>query len=211
MRFDPTPGSPHPDEYRVGFVKEATLLLTEMFSLHDDYLVNPPEQTPVAEPVFNLLVQVHNTQSNQRFWRKQSYQLWRYQEKTKPRGKRTGQIMDEQDARQVLLKLDPSFSAITKALYPSASAGGATLGDIVQHGRWRFKNAQELADWLDGKWLEHYVLKLIADNRSLYQVGDFGRNINPYPQRAAAGRPPDNFEGDVAALMWLRCGVVNCI
>jgi hypothetical protein len=205
MHIDPTPNFPGGCEFNVGLVDEVRLGLVELFKLHEEFLVNDPVQVAKAEPVFNnLLARVHSKFQGQDAWRKNCNALLRDP-------KKPSEFKKDPDLRSVMLKLDPQFGNIADTLSPFDSAGTTTLGDIVDSKRWGFTTAKELAEWLDGKWLEHYVLQKIKDRAQEYRVNDFGRNINPsLPRKQTNSIKRDRFEADVAAIRGYQLHLISC-
>jgi hypothetical protein len=96
--------------------------------------------------------------------------------------------------------LDRQFSQIADQLIPNGSMGLMSLGDVRKECG--FKDATEVAGWLDGQWLEHYVMQFIEDPKADYGLQDFTRGLEP--------RSPFRFEVDVAAMRGYQLHVISC-
>lgn len=167
-----------------------------------------PTKKSKAEPVFKLLAKLYADLYKPKAWRAFCEKNLRYPrgKPTKALGKRPGDILADADARQVQLNVEKQFADIADALTPEGSLKIKQLGEIADNNQWDFKTAEEIAEWLDGKWLEHYVLKQIADRQSEYRVNDFGRNI----ETRLKGSHRDKFEADVAAMRGYQFHFISC-
>jgi hypothetical protein len=205
MRFDTR------QEFAVGLVENCSLSLVELFKLHEEYLVGTPTKKVRAEPVLDLMVGLHLDHQQRQKWRNLCEDHLRYEwvrPTNRPRKKR-GDILNEADAADVPLNFAGQFSRITDALSPTGSSGSLTLGDLAQNNSHGFKTAEEIAEWLDGKWLEHYVLKFLNERQAQYRLHDFGRNIDANLERKESTRR-DKFEADVAAMRGYQLHLISC-
>ncbi len=200
MRFDDN------QEFPVGLAGDAKLDLQQLFKLHDDFALAPPAKKTTAIPVAELLIKANSDFNNHKAWRSFCERNLKYPP-GRPTGrmeKRPGNIKVDVDARPVALNLSGGLSPVADAL---TSGGGNTLGDVVDGRRWGFKDAEDLAGWLDGGWIEHFVVKLLADHKAAYKIDDYGRNITGRLKRFPA---INKFEIDVAAMRGYQLHVFSC-
>lgn len=207
------------DAFPVGLADEAKLDLVNLFVLHDEYeLLTKPSQKADAFPAAEQLIKAHVTLAGQRTWRTFCERELKY-----PRGRPTGRlgknggdIKADADARRVTLAPGASLSAVAEALISGGGAATKTLDDVMKNGGWDFKDAEELAKWLDGGWLEHYVLQQVADRKTTYKLNDYGRNfvvgLARFDKISRKGRLLEkyNFEIDVMALRGYQLHVISC-
>lgn len=200
MRFDGN------QEFPVGLADDAKLSLQELFRLHDDFALATPAKKTNAIPVAELLIKANSDLNDHRAWRSFCERNLKYPpgRPTGRMGKRPGDIKTDADARPAAFNLSGGLAPVADAL---TSGGGNTLGDVVDGRRWGFKDAEDLAGWLDGGWMEHYVVKIITDHQARYNVDDYGRNIIGKLKRFPA---INRFEIDVAAMRGYQLHVFSC-
>jgi len=203
MRFDDD------REFLVGLADETKLNLQDLFKLHDEFALAPPAKKTNALPVAALLLEANAELNGYSNWKSFCWNNLKYRNRRDADhvGKRVDDIKSDVDARRVVLALSGRLSQIAERLIPGGSDGRKTLGEIVDRGQWGFKDAEALAAWLDGGWLEHQTAQLIADNQSSYKVDDFGRNITTRLKRFPA---INKFEIDVAAMRGYQLHVFSC-
>jgi hypothetical protein len=94
---------------------------------------------------------------------------------------------------EVKLPNDPCLAVIS-----SARLGCNTLGELSE--KWNMYIV-ELAEWLDGKWLEHYTLWSIRENASSCDISDVGLGIEPNEKI---------FEFDIIAMRGYQLFAISC-
>lgn len=199
MRFDKhIQHCPTGAEYNVGLVDDVSLSFKELLDLHDDFLLDVLKKEPLAEPVCKLLVEAHSSVRGQRAWRDGYSQFRRSYDKSK----------SVEELRQDFSLLPPDFVRIIDELIPGESRGTETLWEAVQSNKWGFESAGELLSWLDGQWLEHYVLQHLKGRPSEYRLGEYGRNLRT--QRINAAIDLTEVEIDVAAMRGYQLHLLSC-
>lgn len=73
---------------------------------------------------------------------------------------------------------------------------------ITEKVIWPFKKAGQLIHWIEGPWVESYVVSLLQKNKESIYVNDFGWGIE------TKGRL--RFEGDVIAIRGYQCHFISC-
>ena len=71
-----------------------------------------------------------------------------------------------------------------------------------------FEKAKHLCQWLDGTWLEHFVLSKLLDiqeNEPFCRIDDCGMSIKPRPEK-----DPPQFEVDLAAMQGYQLLAISC-
>jgi hypothetical protein len=124
-----------------------------------------------------------------------------------------GDIKTDGDLRPIKLKLDPQFKQIATALISHGSDGNTTLAEMADIKQWGFTSAREIAEWLEGKWLEHYVLQQFVERHEEYCVHDFGRNIEPVLIRTSSDSralEKTEFEADIGAMRGYQLHLISC-
>jgi hypothetical protein len=91
---------------------------------------------------------------------------------------------------EVKLPNDPCLAGIR--------LGCNTLGELSE--KWKM-DIVELAEWLDGKWLEHYTLWAIREEASSCNINDVCLEIKPNEKK---------FEFDVAAMRGYQLFAISC-
>lgn len=94
---------------------------------------------------------------------------------------------------EVKLPIDPCLAVLS-----SFRHGCSTLGELSE--KWKM-DVVELAEWLDGKWLEHYTLWSIKKVASSNNITDVGLGIKPNEKV---------FEFDVAAMRGYQLFAISC-
>lgn len=195
MHFEPVhPDYPRGWEVAVGMAVDVPL--KELFELHENFSVKEPEIVVKAKSVADMLRVVHQTYRGQSTWRKECNAFLKRKDnpqRFKP--------LEELKAQPI--PCAKAYTHIADALIPGGSSGTKTLSDVVNQPDRAIGNVQELAEWLDGKWLEHVVLDHLLTRQSDYRIHSFGRNINPFLGRI-------DFEIDVAAMRGYQLYALSC-
>jgi hypothetical protein len=211
MRFDASHDYPNEREDKVGLVENVAIPLEELFRLHEEFSLSGPERQVKARSIFEMLVDIHASWQGQRAWRTKCDRFLRY-ERNRPTGvpkKSPGDIKTDQELRPLKLSaFSPDFTSVMDALAKGDSSSGITLGEVVDRQYWEFMTAEEVAKWLDGEWLEHYVLQQIIDRNYEYRISDYGRDI----RTRLSGMPLDEeyFQADVATMRFYQLHLLSC-
>ncbi|MGA2263305.1 MAG: hypothetical protein ABSH28_17960, partial [Acidobacteriota bacterium] len=106
MQFEGDPRYPDGRDFRIGMVDELRISLTDLFRLHENFLVEVADKTVNAEPIAVLLAEVHSKKTGQEAWRSCVYKLpIKYPPSTGDPKKRVNQIISEEELRSVRLTL----------------------------------------------------------------------------------------------------------
>lgn len=197
MHFEPVePHYPRGWEILVGMAEWVKLSLKELFVLHEEFRLANPENVVKAEPVAEMLLDVYQTYDGQSAWRKDCNTFLK--RKDNPQKFKSATELKTQPISCARL-----YPHISEALIPGGSTGTKNLGAVVSQPDRSFTDVEELAEWLDGKWLEHIVLDHLKMRQADYQIHSFGRNINPFLGRI-------DFEIDVAAMRGYQLHAISC-
>lgn len=162
MRFDfghpPIDLGRHPERY-----PDIQLNLDVLLWLHD--LLKPGEsvevnRVPVASDLVTSLVEVHND--------KQSYAIWREYLRKNLKVNQRDPMKD--------LEWPSAIRRLAEVLAQGRELT-TTLQSLCEEGVWPFRNSSQLISWLDGPWLESYVLHTIKENLIRYHLCDYGHDI----------------------------------
>ena len=192
LHFDPHPiYCPAGDQHHICLQeRQVELSIAEVLKLHGDFSGHQPNRSVKAAPVLPLLLDLHLDGELGSSWRECCEGLLRVRRSNKFKS----------DLDRTPLILDRRFSHIADALIPNGSAGMNSLDDVRRN--WKFASARDVAEWLSGQWLEHYVLQLLNDHKTDYALQDFTRNLEP--------RTPLQFEVDVAVMRGYQLHVISC-
>lgn len=109
------------------------------------------------------------------------------------KGNRKRVEQERKELMEVRLPDDPGLAVLS-----SSRHGCNTLGELSE--KWKL-DIVELAEWLDGKWLEHYTLWAIKEKVSSNNISDVGLGIEPKEKK---------FEFDVAAMRGYQLFAISC-
>lgn len=170
------------------------LNLKELLALHDDYNSPSPNQEPILLPVVLELEKLHRTEAAYKAWRKWTTEL---QNPKKPGAKKA-----EDSTLEDLHKTFPEVAVklLKEAELAHNEPSTITWKELVRQNN-RFSNASDLINWLEGRWLESYVLNLLRNP-------DF--KLNDYGQGFAVNTKRLRFEADVAAIRGYQLHFISC-
>jgi hypothetical protein len=159
--------------------------LVELAELHGRPL-KPYETEAVLEHTYSALVSLHST--NLKDWREWCTDNLR-------RDRRPDKFKNITDLKTVDLPNGQSVLAPVTASLGSVQK----LGDAPLPQRWK---VDKLAEFLDGKWLEHYVLSNVKKAIIACRIHDYAMSVKP-----ASGK---DFEFDVAAMCGYQLFALSC-
>jgi Card1-like, endonuclease domain len=163
--------------------QDCQLKLDELMALHGRVLKSCEKEARLQE-VWPLLVELHT----------KSPDVWRRWCQDNLRRSDNGNIKSKTDLRNVQLPVDDLV--LTQIFKRFGNFG--TLEQIPFPDGWKI---DDLAKWLDGKWLEHYVLQVVKQIADNCHVHDYGLNLT------TEGK---NFEFDVAAMRGYQLFAISC-
>lgn len=176
----------------VGLAPRASLKLKDMLAFHDVIGMQEPKQAPIAESVAKALKELHGNDDHYSKWRK-----W------------ITKLQQDSDARNKNLKWPDEFLPVARALAQERPLATTTCEMLCKEKIWPFKRPMELINWLEGKWLESYVLELLKN------IGErFPRLLNDYgldftiSLRSTTGKL--DFQVDTAAMRGYQLHFVSC-
>ena len=157
------------------------LSFPHLLLMHGYTLKNEPKKSPIHPEVARDLAEVPI--ENLRCW-------CNYNLRSGPGTPIKKKKSQRKELLEVKLPNDPCLAGIR--------LGCNTLGELSQ--KWEM-DIVELAEWLDGKWLEHYTLWAINENVSSCDINDVGLGIEPKEKK---------FEFDVAAMRGYQLFAISC-
>jgi len=197
MHFEPFPPQfPTGNEFPIGLSEDVLFPLDRLLKLHEEFRLATPTKKVKVQPIAEMLVNIHSLPSGQSAWRTECIKLLKTPNNPE-------KFKSETDLKAQKLRLSSQFAHIADALIPGGSTGSKSLDDIASEPHWSFHGAMEVAQWLDGGWLEHYVLACVAERKKDYRVHSFGRNLNPRIGRI-------DFEVDIAAMRGYQLHLISC-
>lgn len=190
MRFDRTPELPEGHSpVSVGLAPETALTIQELFAFHSEHArLTGAKQQPPALPVAEAIARLHFRADGFEKWRPHSMKL------TALGGKVGGQTLEE---------WPPELAPVRQALFAPAPTA-RTLDDLHRTRAWPFQSPQHLAAWLDGLWLESYVVdrvSRVAANHAL---------VNDYLLNLKCDFGGWDIQADVAAMRGYQLHFISC-
>lgn len=188
MRFDTG------QKFFAGLHPEASLKLNDLMNMHGADQPNIHKE-PIALQVAEALVKLHKTEALCKKWREWIKKL---QKCTQPITQ--------------TLEWENDFKEVADALADGRPLT-ISLQELWQENRrlWPFKSAKDMINWLEGKWLESYVVSLIQKNAAQYHVNDYGRSFKA-KIRTESDKGVRNFkiEADVAGIRGYQIRFISC-
>ena len=218
MRFESTSAYPKGHQQTVGLA--VPLTLEEILSLHENLNYKEKiKRDTRGSAISPLLVQLYRDRDGQgqKAWRGYCENVLKYKRMPPPpRGKRAGEMRTESELALEKLKLIPSeraiaapLNAVAEALIPGGSGGEKTLQEVRNHHATEFASVTELAEWMDGHWLEEYALDQILSLQRDYQAADESAKLHDCGRNLRINRPM-NFEADVAVMRGYQLHLISC-
>ncbi|WP_204101929.1 MULTISPECIES: DUF1887 family CARF protein [Spirulina sp. CCY15215] len=183
--------------------KTLSVDLKIVFELHAWSLVSKPSETPIHPSAAEKFAKFHAREDYGKHWRKWCDNTLRDLTKSK----KGGWPASEQELKQVEpLELDSleSYSDIKSAL-SCLGVTENTLSIQSLNGQ-EFKKLKHICKWLDGEWLEHYVLHKIKEISNEKEIHDSAVSFN----MAVAGSKENKFEFDVAFMRGYQLFAISC-
>jgi len=205
MHFEPVePNYPRGYEISVGMAEDVKFEFKKLALLHEDFQRIHPKDKVKARLIAEMLRDVHQTFNGQSAWRKDCDAfLKRKENKTK--------FKSPSELKAQPIPCARLFPHIADALIPGDSTEEKTLLKIVDHPGSEFINVTELAEWLDGKWVEHLVLGLLLERQKIYGIHSIGSNAEPVLESEEnAKKYKIQFEIDVAAMRGYQLHAISC-
>ncbi len=181
------------------------LSLAQILQLHG--LTWRTEQPPIATPTLpkaaTALAKLYGNIQLAKAWRN-----WCHQE-LRSKARKGEYWREEAELTQLApLNLQDLPEAFQQVLYQHLSASQTSLSlSIACQGR--FKQLRQVCEWLDGTWLEHYVLQQIQSVAPLHGIHESKMSLHikdparPYSQW-------DKFEFDVAFMRDYQLFALSC-
>ncbi len=179
---------------------DCRISLGELMQLHGRRMKAPPMTKSWFPEVANTLAKLHQDKEFRNEWRQWCNQNLR-------RDNRPDKFKSKQALRKVQIPQDEPLKQVFQAFETESYT---TLGDLelLLQGRvpaqdtkkWNIKH---LIEWLDGKWLEHYVLDAFQKIAAEVGLHEVVMNIE-----APVGQT--KFEFDVAAIRGYQLFAVSC-
>jgi hypothetical protein len=223
MVFDPSPLSNQKEKYDVSLDPACKMDLVQLFHLHGETLEKDKagiECKPVgpevkARPVVDALVELHRSFrgfSEWRNYRAQNFKCFhdqRYSKQNLP-----AYIIKEQEEKlkDIGLVASGELLKVTQVLMGKSELP-VKIGDVFQE--WGFSSAKELVHFLDGLWLENYVMDCLQKIQTRVQLHECNMNIKtqtqtPFIMPNGMKSIFRGYEVDVVALRGYQLFYVSC-
>ncbi|RIK82031.1 hypothetical protein DCC62_00930 [candidate division KSB1 bacterium] len=187
----------------VGLAPRASLTLKELLSFHEVVGMQNPKREPVAPSVVEALKELHGNEDRYLKWRKWIMELQNPSKKDleKPKPKAEDRTLED---------LEKEFPTIANALLQNGPAE-ITWKQLCQQRRdvWPFKSAGELINWLEGEWMESYVLAMLQKIATRYPrlLNNSGMDFK-IELKSSKGK--FDFQVDVAAMRGYQLHFISC-
>lgn len=182
--------------------KSLQVKLETIFKLHDWEWVSEPTYDPKLTKAAQAFAEFHQQSEDAALmWRKWCDEVLRLDTKDGNNWK------SEKELKKVLaLNLESlqSYSQIKNALEPLGITGKELcLQTVKEQG---LKKLKHVCEWLDGEWLEHYVLQQVKEISKDYSIHDSATSFHMAP----SGVSRDKFEFDVAFVRGYQLFAISC-
>lgn len=196
MIFEESAAYPDGAAFKIGFAEQVRLSLEELCELHDDFSMQKPEKTVSGKAYFDFLLRYHLDKSLQQSWQRAWSRLIR-------RADRPDKLKSKTELGVTSLELPAEFQDFQNALSPTTTSGSITLGEVASSLHTEFSSLSDLLKWLQGRWLEHYVLQQLLERQDECRIHDCGRNISPEHEQY-------KFEADIGAMRGYQLHLISC-
>lgn len=193
MVFDPDDANPRSRFYAVGLADEACIDLESLYRLHGEAPIQQMDDKVRAEPAITALVEINQ--------RSRGLREWRGWCQTNLKDSKTNEFLPEVELLSVPLPSEAPLNRVSLALKSGQFQQGDTLGNV--YPIWGFPNVSELAKWLDGGWLEDYVLDCVQRGASDAQLNQYARNV-------IIQRNNRTFEIDILVVRGYQLFLISC-
>jgi len=183
--------------------------ISEIVKLHAFELKSPIATKPMLPELAEVLVEVHQNPTASAAWRTWCDEALRKNTRTK----KADEWDKENLLRQVQLSMpvDPSLHAVADKMANmfGASDGMLLLSEAAQ--RSGFEKVKHLCEWLDGKWLEHHVYRIIdeiktdEEKKERTRLHDIGMGVHPQINEEGS-----EFDVDIAVMQGYRLYAISC-
>lgn len=233
MCFDPLPGQPavgfklgdpqDPDHRE--YFQTTSILLTDLLALHglkkreprpceESYFQNPPRSQAWMYDLAKCLLDISLNDTDCKIWRNwckkfgnKLTERCREQARTDPNNRRS---VDPGKYRQCLSAATLPLPALP-ALREELKKLNLVNGDKLVLGNYRPPPSEppidHFCEWLNGKWLEDYVLQKVLDVKDRCFLHDCGSGLEP--AKPNASQEP-YFEIDVVAIRGYQLFAISC-
>ena len=162
--------------------------LKELLGLHGKSLAPPITETALSQ-VSEKLAQLHSEQPD--IWRK-------WCEENLRRSDNCEKFKSKTQLMSVRLPEEAPLSLIFQAMKPESD-----VYDLGNMSLWLGWKIDKMAEWLDGIWLECYVLDAVKKVAPVCRLNDYGMTLRPTSNEF-------NFEFDVAAMLGYQLFALSC-
>lgn len=177
MRFDNGSG------YSIGLNPKIRLKISELMALHLPGKKAKISTKPVAISVAESIINLHTT----------SYEKW------KEWKRRLRNIKPETDTFEWKEPLNCVAKTIIQDVSPTI-----TISDFFNKNKIPFDSWGKLKHFMEGQWLESYIVDIIKRNQDFIDIYDHGWNIENKEKKEI------RFEGDVIAIRGYQCHFISC-
>jgi hypothetical protein len=179
-------------EYEVRLVQDCALDIGTLYSLHEQYRTNKRRNTPHAAECTPLMLEVYLHPAGFGIWKQ-----W-VQDKLRLNWK---EFKSNSELNSVTLPADPSIRPLADRLAARSGGLAPTLGNLYKP--WGFATLKDFAKWLDGEWLEDYVLERLIALESACDLNDYAAGLKV----TVRGR---TFEIDALAVRGFQLFYLSC-
>ena len=165
------------------------LKLQEMIALHNINLASQPKRQPILTDVAHLIKQIMET--------KDGYEAWRNWTKNLRSPNNLKKFKNKTELKKTPA---PPCPEVRKA-FGKLGANGETLEAWLQASKSFEDDIEKFARWLDGEWLESYVLNCLIQNADVCKLNDWGMDLKSRESK---------FQFDVAAIRGYQLFAISC-
>jgi hypothetical protein len=184
------------------------MTLKDLLAFHDVIGMQEPKQEPIAWSVVEALKELHDSDDSYSKWRKWITKLQNPPRKESETPPRKAEDLTLED-------LHKSFPTVAKALLQTEAPTitWKQLCKICKKRSWPFKKTGELINWLEGQWLESYVLALLERIAQRYPrlLNDYGMDFRiDLNFKMGKEKLRFDFQVDAAAMRGYQLHFISC-
>lgn len=189
--------------------------LRDLMALHDEELLHPPQAQPVlAEWAAKLVEKCAATKEQAKQWRQWCTEVMQPLGASFAIGNEGWRREEELSQAKLAWPSDDDYPALGWVRYLLSGAfnlpqSARYLEIAAAKNGAEFDYHRQVCQWLNGMWLENYVLDSVRRVAEVAQLHDYGNGIIP---RRSESKPPYDrkFEMDIAAMRSYRLYCISC-
>lgn len=180
--------------------------LLTLFTLHGLKMMQPPIREPQLTQAATKLAEVCSVRGASKAWYDWFYNKYCAQSKLPSQGNKKGNWKPEEILINLAVPTEGLPTNIIKAFEDEKlldAHRNFSFKEVKESGK--FASVTDFCKWLNGEWLEHYVLQQIRSIRKGFEIADYGLNF-----KVPLAGTRDGFQFDVAFTHGYQLFAISC-